>query len=1373
VKPVVAAQSEQRVLVLAPTGRDAQLVQSLLEQDGVTCTPCAHIEALCSELESGAAALLLAEESMFDPDIERLARALGDQPTWSDLPVLLLTRHGADSPEVARALAILGNVTLLERPTRVAALVSTVRSALRARSRQYLLRAELAARESAERLRRAELAVTQVLAIAGSAHDALEGILRVVCESLGWALGAVWEVSGEVVVCTEVSPSAASGYPDFVRACGTMRFARGVGLPGRVWADGKPAWIPDVARDANFPRARIAIAAGLHSGFGLPIRHEEQIVGVMEFLSPEIREPDPDLLGMMNTIGAYIGQVLENKRAEEKLRRSEATLTEFFENATVGLHWVGPDGKILRANRAELEMLGYPAEEYVGRNIADFHVDRDVIDDILARLLRCEDVDDYQARMRCKDGTVKTVLISSSVLLEDGKFVHSRCFTRDITARTQAEAELVELRNRLATDLAGMTRLQSISRRLVQTGDVKSVLVDVVDAAMAILSADMGLVQLRDRRTGAVELFGARGFADHELDMHTSLVPALGSERRMIFGDVETDPLLTDSPARAAILASGARALQSTLLVTRSGEVLGVLSTHWRRAHTPDERELRLFDLLAREAADFVERIHAEEALRERTDLLELANEAIVVRASDGTVRYWSQGAQETYGWSAEEMIGRPMHEKLQTRFPTRMSRVEGALVRDGHWEGELIQVHKNGHELVIDSRWALRRGEQGTQVSVLEINRDVTDKKRADVALHETQARVRERAEELETLMDAVPAIVFVAHDVECRRLTGNRAAYEFMQMRPGSNLSNTAPEGERPTHFRVFRGGVEQAAEHLPLQVAARGSAVRGEELEIVFADGQRRHMYGSAIPLTGENGEPRGAIGSFLDITGRKRIEEALRQSERVYRGIGESIEYGVWVCDAEGRNVYASDSFLEMTGLSQEECAGFAWTRLLHEDDREDTIASWKECVRSSIPWYREHRVLGVDGKYHPILARGVPVYDEEGALVCWAGTNLDIARLKEAQDSLREADRRKDEFLATLAHELRNPLAPIRTSIQVLRGLDLREPDFAWSRNVIDRQTQHLTRLVDDLLDVSRITRGKVELRRERLLLADVVRSVLEATRALVQAAGHELRVVQPDQPIPLNADPVRIAQCLSNLLNNAVKYTPPGGHIDLSIEREGDTVAIKVRDDGIGIPESELARVFEMFSQVDTALERAQGGLGIGLSIVKSFVELHGGTVEVKSDGPGRGSAFTMRLPVDTRGLELRPARRGGNGVPNGAAHRILVVDDNRDSAESLSIFLRRSGHEVQTVYDGEKAIAALAAFHPEVVVLDIGLPGLSGFEVARRMRKEPGGNRLLLIAATGWGQAEHLSRSREAGFDHHMVKPIDVLALQQLLAQP
>jgi CheY-like chemotaxis protein len=325
--------------------------------------------------------------------------------------------------------------------------------------------------------------------------------------------------------------------------------------------------------------------------------------------------------------------------------------------------------------------------------------------------------------------------------------------------------------------------------------------------------------------------------------------------------------------------------------------------------------------------------------------------------------------------------------------------------------------------------------------------------------------------------------------------------------------------------------------------------------------------------------------------------------------------------------------------------------------------------------------------------------------------------------------------------------------------------------FLWSREVIDRQTQQLTRLVDDLLDVSRITRGKVELRREHILLHDVVRSVLDATRALVQAAGHELRIVQPEQPIPLLADPVRISQCLSNLLHNAVKYTPPGGHIELLVEREGDQVVIRVRDDGIGIAQGELERVFDMFSQAETALDRAQGGLGIGLSIVRTFVLMHGGTVEARSGGAGTGSEFVVRLPIEVSPLAIGPVRPSQNGDAQSVTRRILVVDDNKDSAESLRIFLQRAGHEVRTAYDGQQAIEALASFHPGVVVLDIGLPGLSGFEVARRMRNEPGGNALLLIAATGWGQAEHLSRSREAGFDHHMVKPIDVLALQQILS--
>jgi CheY-like chemotaxis protein/two-component sensor histidine kinase len=338
-------------------------------------------------------------------------------------------------------------------------------------------------------------------------------------------------------------------------------------------------------------------------------------------------------------------------------------------------------------------------------------------------------------------------------------------------------------------------------------------------------------------------------------------------------------------------------------------------------------------------------------------------------------------------------------------------------------------------------------------------------------------------------------------------------------------------------------------------------------------------------------------------------------------------------------------------------------------------------------------------------------------------------------------------------------------------VQIFRAKGPPVPELQWARDVIDRQVQQMTRLVDDLLDVSRISRGKIELRKERVQLAAVVSSAVEASRPLIEKWDHELTVTLPPEPVYLEADPTRFAQVLLNLLNNAAKYTEQGGRIWLTAGQEGEHVVIRVRDTGIGIPREMLPRIFEMFTQVDRSLERSQSGLGIGLTLVQSLVEMHGGTVEAQSDGPGKGSEFVVRLSV---AAEVRD--RGGRGTPGGekvaapAKCRILVVDDNRDSADSLAMLLRIMGNDVHTAHDGLEAVGAAAVFQPDVVLLDIGLPKLNGYEAGRRIREQQGKG-VVLIALTGWGQEEDRRRSKEAGFDHHLTKPVELDALQKLLA--
>jgi len=497
---------------------------------------------------------------------------------------------------------------------------------------------------------------------------------------------------------------------------------------------------------------------------------------------------------------------------------------------------------------------------------------------------------------------------------------------------------------------------------------------------------------------------------------------------------------------------------------------------------------------------------------------------------------------------------------------------------------------------------------------------------------------------------------------------------------------------------------------------------------------------------------------------------QIRATLKDAEWLYRAIGESIDFGVWVCDANGRNLYASASFLRLVGLTQEQCSGFGWADVLHPDDADRTIAAWKECARSGSHWDIEHRFRGADGKYHPVLARGTAVRDTEGRILCWAGINLDISGLKRAEDELLEANRRKDEFLATLAHELRNPLAPIRNAAHAIRLKAAGDPQLQRAQEIIDRQIDHLTRLVDDLLDISRITHGKIELQLERIPLQTVVDYAIEITRPLLEARRHEFRFEPKGEGIRVLGDSARLSQIISNLLSNAVKFTEPGGHIQAGIHLADPHAIVRVRDNGIGISSELLTRIFDLFAQGDRSLDRAQGGLGLGLSLVKRLVELHGGNVEARSEGHGKGSEFSVRILLADAQVEsqsIRPAP-----VANGQPRRILVVDDNRDAAESTADLLRLDNHIVQTAYSGAAALGVARVFKPEIVFLDIGLPGMDGYEIARRLKEFPETKQARLIALTGYGQAGDRELSRRAGFHDHVVKPIDPAALASLVAR-
>jgi two-component system CheB/CheR fusion protein len=536
---------------------------------------------------------------------------------------------------------------------------------------------------------------------------------------------------------------------------------------------------------------------------------------------------------------------------------------------------------------------------------------------------------------------------------------------------------------------------------------------------------------------------------------------------------------------------------------------------------------------------------------------------------------------------------------------------------------------------------------------------------------------------------------------------------------------------------------------------------------QLRIVRADdGAERWlaMHGRFMPE--HDGDGQTSIGELFDVTDARRSEDELRRSEALYRTLGEAVPDLVWSSTADGRADYVNRRWVEYTGLSLEQFRALGWNTLVHPDDGAMLRERWQLACAARGVFEAEFRCRRRDGEYRWLWCRALPLQDADGRVYKWVGIASDVTarrqteeELRRTETALREADKRKDEFLATLAHELRNPLAPIRYAVRLLRP-DAAPGVIAQGRDTIERQSAHMARLLDDLLDMSRITRGAIELKRRTMDLREAVEDSIEVARPMIEGVQHRLDVRVPAQPVPVDADATRLAQIVGNLLQNAAKYTDPGGSIAVTVSVEGARAVLRVRDDGIGLSAEMRERVFELFTQVHRSITSPRGGLGIGLAIVRRLVELHGGTIEVHSEGLGRGTEFVVSLPLATAVVPVAP----GNVVPlfRTTRHRVLVVDDNEDAVDSLATLLRISGHSVQVAHDGASAIALAETARPDVVVLDLGMPRMSGFEVARWLRRQPWGAAIRLIAVTGWGQEEDRRRSREAGFDRHLTKPVD-----------
>lgn len=665
------------------------------------------------------------------------------------------------------------------------------------------------------------------------------------------------------------------------------------------------------------------------------------------------------------------------------------------------------------------------------------------------------------------------------------------------------------------------------------------------------------------------------------------------------------------------------------------------------------------------------------------------------------------------------------------------------------------------------DLVWVAARG-RGTYDAAGRLTRmngvvqDVTARKQAEAELRDIRSR-------METAL-AAGAIGTWAWDVQADRFYGDPSLARIFALSPedmaGGPLSSIV-DAIHPDDRERVSGLVAKAVEtggpyEADYRVAGGDGAWRW-----VTARGQvERDADGRAVRFP----------GVVIDITERKRAEESLarvtedsERRKRLYEAILSATPDFVYVFSLDHRVLYANDSLVAMWGVGNPVGKTFLeigyepWHAELHGQEI-DQVRATKQPIRGEVPF------IGTNGRkiYDYIF---VPVLGTDGEVEAVAGTTRDVTERKRMEEELRDSDRKKDDFIALLAHELRNPLAPIRNGLQVLRLAGADSGALAMARTMMDRQLAHMVRLIDDLLDVSRINRNKMELRRSRLALSEVVSSAVETARPQIDEAGHELTLTLPAVPVHLDADLTRLAQVFSNLLTNSAKYTPPGGRIWLSAERQEGHVEVSVRDNGIGIPPESLGNIFDMFSQVDRSIERSSGGLGIGLALVKGLVEMHGGTVTVASEGEGRGSTFTVTLPVHA--AEREPAVTASTDNEHaGPKWRVLVVDDNRDGADSLALMLRLLQNEVRTANDGLEAVAEAERFRPDVILMDIGMPRMNGLDATRRIRAQDWGRGITVIALTGWGQENDRERSREAGCDGHLVKPVNLPDLEKMLAE-
>ncbi len=731
---------------------------------------------------------------------------------------------------------------------------------------------------------------------------------------------------------------------------------------------------------------------------------------------------------------------------------------------------------------------------------------------------------------------------------------------------------------------------------------------------------------------------------------------------------------------------------------------------------------------------------------------------AIFLVDPDGRIASWNRGAQRITGYAPAEIVGQHIStfypkSAVDKRWPDHELETAKRL---GRFEDEGWRVRKDGSLFWANVIITAMRDEAGRLLGFSKITQDLTERRQNEDRLRQSEERFRLIVEGVQdyAIFMLDPTGHVASWNAGAERIKGYRApeviGKHFSLFYPEEAIARDWPGQELREAMRLGR------FEDEGWRVRKDGSLFWAGVVITALHDAQGKH---------------RGFSKITRDLTERRAADERLRQSEDRFRVLLEGIEdYAIFMLDPEGRVTSWNSGAQRIMGYAVSEIIGESFERFFTPEDVEAGRPRVElEAARLNRRFQEQAWRVRKDGTRYWSDIVVTALNDERGALRGFAKVTRDLSERKR-MESLEQQGRHLTEFLAMLAHELRNPLAPIRNALAIMAMQGDMSPQIVWSREVLERQTAHLTRLVDDLLDVSRITRGKMRLQGATMDFHAAIQRAVEAVRPLVDERRHRLHVKTAADPLPVNGDMTRLTQVVVNLLNNAAKYTPAGGDITLETAIEGDDVVLRVKDSGVGMPEPLLERVFDLFAQGERTLDRSEGGLGIGLTLARRIVTLHGGTIVARSEGVGKGSEFIVRLP--RLKFEVKPSAgaRAEVRLPRGAQKRsVLVVDDNADAAASMAHLLRMVGHDVQIEHDGAAALDHIARSKPDVLLLDIGLPGMSGYEVAKHVRARPEGQGLRIYALTGYGQEQDRQRAMESGFDGHLVKPVapaELLAL-------